>query len=114
VKTVVLNTHNAVTLDGSGNGTTAIGPTGQGEIWNAGYTAAVKCSTNVKEATCIVYCGPDATDPNFNDGTTWGSTGDSTQNTAELRTGQQCFAVWTGGDAGARATLSISGTRQVA
>lgn len=113
MRTLPLNTFKQVVLDGSGNGGTSIGPTSQGEIWEAGFTAAVKCTSNIKEAACLIYCGDQAADTMFNDGTTWGSTGDSSTNTAQLVTGQQVFAVWTGGDPGATATLSVSGSRIV-
>lgn len=102
-----------VTLDGSGNGTAAVGPTAQGETWAAGFTAAVHASTNAAEATCRVYCGAGSSPQYFIDGTTWGSTGDSTSNTPQMHTGQVVTAVWTGGDPGATAYLSCTGSRTV-
>jgi len=110
---VTLSASAQAVLDGSGNGTASAGPQNPGEIW---YPAAVavKASTNVKEAQARVYAGNAATDAYFADGTTWGSTGDSTSNVAgPLFPGQQIFAVWTGGDPGAVATVTITGTRQV-
>ena len=98
---------------GAGNGKASIGPSSQGEIWNAGYIASVHCSTRVKESQCRIYCGTDATPQFFTDATTWGSTGDSTGNTPEIRTGQQVFAVWADGDPGAVAYLSVNGSRMI-
>lgn len=103
----------SVTLNGSGAGTASIGPTFPRERWNVAV-ASVSVATNTSEATCKTYAGPQATQGNFVDGTTWGSTGDSTSNfSAPVYSGQQVFAVWTGGDAGAVATLVLSGTRQI-
>lgn len=102
----------SVTLSGSGGGTAAVGPTITNEVWTVSV-ASVSVATNVAEATCKTYAGS-VTAGGFVDGTTWGSTGDSTSSfSAPVYSGQQVFAVWTGGDAGAVATLVVSGTRQV-
>lgn len=103
----------SVVLDGSGAGTVQAGPTGPGETWLAGYVASVHASSADNEATCRVYCGPAATPAAFADGTTWGSTGDSTTNTRQVMVGSSVIAVWVGGDPGATAYLTISGTREV-
>lgn len=102
-----------VTLDGSGNGTASTGPLSPGEVWS-GLTASVSVATNTAEATCRIYAGAAATPGYFADGTTWGSTGDSTTNLPAVRVGGQVFAVWEGGDHGAKATLTVTGTRTVA
>lgn len=103
----------SVVLNGSGNGTASIGPTITNEVWNVGV-ASVSVATNTNEATCRIYAGASAAQNTFVDGTTWGSTGDSTSNFAgPVYLGQQVFAVWTGGDPGQTATLVITGTRTV-
>lgn len=102
-----------VTLDGSGNGTASIGPLSPGERWSD-LTVSVSVATNVAEATCRIYAGAAATPGYFADGTTWGSTGDSTTNAGIVCVGGNVWAVWSGGDAGAKATMTISGTRTVA
>lgn len=102
----------SVVLDGSGNGTASIGPLSPGEQWT-GLTAAVRVATNVKEAICSVYAGADVTSGHFAGATTWGSTGDSSD-VPDVKVGGQVFAVWAGGDAGAKATLTVTGTRMVA
>lgn len=99
--------------DGAGNGKVSTGPTSQGEIWNPGYIASVHCSTRVREAQCRIYCGTDPSPQFFTDATTWGSTGDSTGNTPEIRVGQQVFGVWADGDPGAIAYLSVNGSRMI-
>jgi hypothetical protein len=102
-----------VTLDGDGNGTASTGPESFGESWS-GLTAAVRVATNVNEATCATYAGAAATPGYFADATTWGSTGDSTSNLPVVKVGGQVWATWAGGDPGARATLTVTGTRLVA
>jgi hypothetical protein len=103
-----------VTLDASGNGTASVGPTGSGEVWSQ-ITVAVHCATNTSEATCRIYAGSDASPRYFSDGTTWGSTGDSSTNLPPtLPVGQKISAVWSGGDSGTTAYMSLSGIRTVA
>jgi hypothetical protein len=101
------------TLDGAGNGIAYIGPESPGEQW-LGLTASVRVATNVDEAICTVFAGAAATPGYFADATSWGSTGDSTSNLGTVLVGGNVFAVWTGGDAGAQAVLTITGTRIVA
>ena len=113
MRTLPLNAKAHVILDGSGNGTASAGPLSPGEQWS-GISAAARVATNVKEAICSVYAGADATAGYFCDATTWGSTGDSTQNVPDVRVGGAVFAVWTGGDPGAAATLTVTGTKKVA
>jgi len=108
-----LNASAQVTLDGSGNGTASVGPTAQGEVWHAGFVAGVHASSNTNEATCRLYCGGGVSPQYYVGGTTFGSTGDSSSDTPQMQVGQQVFAVWTNGDPGAIAYLSINGTRSV-
>lgn len=113
MRTLPLNAFASTTLDGTGAGTASTGPTSQGEVWNIA-AVAVRCATNTKEATCLVYSGSGASPAYFNDGTTWGSTGDSTSNVpGPLAVGSRVFAVWTGADAGTTAYLTVTGTKQV-
>lgn len=107
-----LNAKAYVTLDGSGNGTAYVGPQSFREQWS-GLTASVKVATNTSEATCSIYAGAAATQGYFADSTTWGSTGDSTQNLTTVQVGGNVWAVWTGGDPGAQATLTVTGTKTV-
>lgn len=113
MRSIPLNASAQVTLDASGNGTASVGPTAQGETWTAGFVAGVHCSTNVNEATMRLYCGGGVSPGYYVGGTTFGSTGDSSSDTPQMQVGQNVFAVWSGGDPGATAYLSINGTRQV-
>ena len=101
-----------VTLNGSGAGTASTGPQFPRESWDVAV-ASVGAATNAAEATCKIYAGPPAA-PLFIDGTTWGSTGDSTSNfSAPVYLGSAVIATWTGGDPGAIATLTVTGTRRI-
>ena len=107
-----LSVTTTVTLNGSGAGTASIGPSFPRESWDVSV-ASVSVATNTSEAVCKVSQGATAGQV-FVDGTTWGSTGDSTSNfSAPVFLGSKVFAVWTGGDANAVATLTVTGTRRV-
>jgi hypothetical protein len=95
-----------------GAGTASIGPQSPGEIWDD-VTAAVRVATNVDEAICSIYSGAGVAAGYFRGATTWGSTGDSTSQVPQVRVGGQVFAVWTWGDAGQVATLTVTGTKTV-
>lgn len=105
-----------VTLDGSGNGTVQLGPISAREIW---YPSNAHVSANIgsviNEAQCIVYVGTTVESNNFRDGTLSGSSGDSTDaiNADQINMGEYVFAQWIGGDAGAIATLSVTGNKDV-
>lgn len=111
-----LNESGSVTLDGSGNGTLKLRPPGPSEHWFP-TVASVKCSTAVSEAACRIYVGQSASDQNFVDGTLSGSTGDSTDAVGGYEIARtrdpNIIAVWSGGDAGATATMQINGTKTV-
>ena len=112
-RTVQLSVTVSCVLNSEGNGTAQTGPTGTRETWNV-QTASVSASTNVSEATARIYAGNSLSPAYFVDGTTWGSTGDSTSNfSAPVHLGQSVWCQWTGGDAGATATLVLTGSRQV-
>ena len=112
MRQIALRAKAYVTLDENGNGTAYTGPLSPGEVWS-GLTVAVSVATNISEAQCRVYTGAAPTPGYFGDGTLLGSTGNSTQNVDDVRVGGNVFAVWSGGDAGAQATMVITGTRQV-
>jgi hypothetical protein len=107
---VPLQVFAPATVAADGSATASIGPTAANEQWVAGYRVAVHCSTAVSEATCRVYCGGNSP-VFFTDATTWGSTGDSTDNTPNLQSGQLVVGVWAGADPGAEAYLTITGTK---
>jgi hypothetical protein len=103
-----------VVLNGSGNGTAKVGPLTERETWNP-TMAFVSVSTNTKEAVCAIFVGHDASAPYQVDASYAGSSGDSTGRVAGkvLRQGNFIWAVWTGGDVGATATLTVNGTREI-
>lgn len=111
--TVPLNEFAAVTLDASGNGTAKIGPNAHGVTWHP-QVVSVKTSTKVKSPGCSIYAGFKVSDQFFVDGTYTGEQ-DSTDSIAgqELHLGQFAWAVWTGGDVGAQATVTVTGSKDI-
>lgn len=104
----------SVVLDGSGNGTVKVGPQSVQEVWMPSV-ASVSASSHTNEASCKIYAGPTATPGYFVDGTLSGSTGDSTAKIGGVVIPRNwfIFAVWSGGDAGAVATLNVNGTKLI-
>lgn len=102
-----------VTLDANGNGTAGAGPLSARETWQPD-SVHVSVASNTKEATCSIFVGDDTTQRNFRDTTFSGSSGDSSDRVnSNLRNPQKVWAVWSGGDAHATASLTITGTRSV-
>jgi hypothetical protein len=111
--TVPLSESAFVTLDGSGNGTARVGPAAHGVVWRP-TVASLKVSTSVQSPTCLIYAGSSATPDNFVDGTYTGSQNSTSNIDGQvLYLGQYVFAVWTGGDPGAQATIALSGTKDI-
>lgn len=103
----------SVVLNGSGAGTARVGPAAHGVTWRP-TVASVKVSTATLSPICNLFVGATATDDNFVDGSYTGEK-NSTDAVAgqELVLGQYVFAVWSGGDPGAQATVTVSGTKDV-
>lgn len=106
---VTLDTHGSVTLDGTGYGYVRLAPSG--EKWEV-RRVRVECSTTTNEAQCKTYRNQIASRYVI-DGTYSGSTGDTSDTPIYLEDGQAMIVEWTGGDAGATATVTISGWRSV-
>lgn len=102
-----------VQLDVFGNGIARLGPTSHGETWHP-ENASVKVSSAILEAICNVYVGHEVIAANIADATFTGSSGNATGKVKQdLWLGNYIWAVWTGGDANATATLTVRGTKDV-
>jgi len=97
-----------------GAGTALIGPIHHREVWYP-EVISVSVSSNNAESTCRIYAGPDATQSNFVDSTTTGSTGFSTFPTTnrQVKCGENVFAAWNAGDGGAQGRLVIVGQKVI-
>jgi hypothetical protein len=111
--TLPLSESAFVTLNASGNGTAKIGPAAHGIVWKP-TRVAIKTSTAVLSPVCQLFVGTAATSDNFIDGT---FTGQQNATDAvvgqEVRIGSYVWAVWTGGDVGAQATLTVTGSKDI-
>jgi hypothetical protein len=113
-KRVDMTERAVITLNGSGAGTARLGPLTAMETWYP-VNASVKANTNpTNEAQCVIYVGQTATQENFRDNTFSGSSGDASGKVAgKLSKGSYVFAVWSGGDAGQQATLTVTGEKEI-
>lgn len=118
----LLQASNSVTLDGSGNGVAVCGPTGLGNVW-VPIQVAVSTSTNVSTPIANLYLGPLLppmslkvllkTSQVTNLGGTATANNDSIGFVSNLTVpqGQALIVQWAGGDAGATATMVVTGTQ---
>jgi len=97
-----------VTLDVSGNGTVEMGPSLNGVTWHVTSIAiSVEPRPSTSEPECAVY-----QKGTFIGGSYSGSL-DSANGSWELQTQEKIKAVWTGGDAGKTATLTLMGKETI-
>lgn len=101
----------SVTLDGSGNGTVSIGPSSQFQIWNV-TNEGCNVTSNTNEPVFKLYKSSGISAGAFLGGSNQGSN-DSASIDVTLYSGMKLTGVWTGGDAGATATLALQGTMTV-
>lgn len=96
-----------------GNGTAQIGPQRVKEHWQiTGVGVAV--STQMTQAQCSVYIGSTASAATFLGSTQNGSSGDTCAvANMDIQPGQYVFAVWSNGDAGSTATMTVFGTYSI-
>lgn len=104
----VLNEAQSVILDSNGNGTVTLGPDNAFQQWIP-TNAACSVSSNTSEPVFVLYNGS-AGNANRIGGSYTGSNDNTDLNGITLYPGSVLTGVWTGGDAGATATLSIQGT----
>lgn len=113
--TYPLNEANNVTLDGSGNGTTSLGPN-VGEEWTVSNVAIRTSTATVSTApvpSCDIFVGAAPIVQFLVDGTFSGNLNSTDAAAASpLTAGQKVWAKWSNGDPGSVATLSINGTSQ--
>lgn len=103
-----------IQLDSSGNGQIGIGPIGAREIWMP-QNVHVSITTAVSEAQCDIFVGDLPQQSNYRDTTFSGSSGDSSDrvNADTVKNPAKVWAVWTGGDPKAIATLVVTGRKTV-
>lgn len=102
-----------VQLNASGNGTASIGPLSAREVWHP-QSAQVSVATNTNEAECSIYVGDSVAPQNLRGRTFSGSSGDTNTGLVDtVKSGAKVWAVWTGGDPKATATLTVTGTKDI-
>lgn len=103
--TVPIRDSRSTTLDGTGGGSVQFGPGRPNTRWRI-QGVSVNVSTNTLEATGVLFRGGERISETFT-----ASTGDSDNELPDipLWPGETYRFVWSGGDAGATATLSFRG-----
>ena len=100
----------SVTLVGGG-GTASLGPTRVREHWQLSSASVAANQNPTNQAQCKLYVGSSVGTATFVSQTVTGSSGDTCGlGGIDIQSGQRVWAVWSGGDSGQVATLSIIGT----
>ncbi|MBW5252042.1 hypothetical protein JGS39_24085 [Streptomyces sp. P01-B04] len=106
-----LNLGTDVVLDAGGNGRAHIGPTYGPNLW---HVQAISVRTSQPGAglipQCALYRGTE--DANGYVDTTYDGSANSCDVNFDISQGTEIIAVWTGGNPGDVATLSVYGTRE--
>ncbi len=103
-----LNTSARVTLDASGDGRLELGPDQGPPYWNVTKLVVMTDRPGLAPVPqASVYL--DAEDSNGLVDSTYDGSKDSTDVDIDLQRGQHLIAVWSGGQAGDTATLSVTG-----
>lgn len=116
--TAKLNTSDQCTLDGNGNGTCSLGPTGS-HVWTDVVIAievdapASGAVTNPKTPQARYYIGPQPFPAYLIDFTTMGNGNSSARGAAyPISAGELVIVQWKGGQPGYIATLSVFGNER--
>lgn len=110
---VPLSVSASVTLDGSGNGTVQLGPSIPGVSWTP---ATVAITVNPVSATVVSQFGlynGNLQPGNFIGGTYTGDSNSTDVSAVTLHPGNVLTGVWSGGNPGATATMTITGTQSI-
>jgi hypothetical protein len=109
-QTQPLDQYDSVVLDSNGDGYAELGPTRVKEHWQP-ISVYAAVNTQVKQATAVLYVGTSIQNSSQSATTALGSSGDTCGTPGlDLPAGYKLFVQWTGGDAGATATMHALGT----
>lgn len=107
-----LNLSADVVLDASGNGRLELGPDSGPPYWNVTkYVVSTDRPGQAPVPQCSVYL--DSEDKNGLQDSTYDGSKDATECDIDMQRGQHLIAVWTGGQAGDEASLSVTGWKDV-
>jgi hypothetical protein len=108
---LALNEAGSTTLDASGGGRVELGPDSGAPYWNV---TKMMVSTNrpgqAPIPKCFVYL--DEESQRGKQGSTYDGSNDESDCDVDLTRGQHLIAVWTGGQPGDRASLSVTGWKE--
>ena len=107
-----LDAIGTVTLDASGNGSVVLRPGNAHESWTITSTVVRQLTTVVKIPVCQTFVGSSGVLGGQAVDTTYTGNNDSSDTLIEVNEGSFLTVVWTGGDVGSQASVSVRGTRR--
>jgi hypothetical protein len=105
-----LDETGSVVLDASGNGTVVLRPSNAHERWVI-TTTVVRVNSGTNIPSCVTYAGSSGVTGGTPVDTTVTGNGDSSDTRVEINPGSFFTVVWTGGDVGATASVTVTGKR---
>jgi hypothetical protein len=111
--TVPLQTSVSVVLSGTGAGSVTIGPQTPGIVWYPSGTAVTVTPVSTTVISQFSLYNGNAGAANFIGGTYTGDNNSNGITGITMYTGAFLTGVWTGGNPGARATLTVIGTMTI-
>lgn len=110
---VPLTASASVTLSGAGGGTVTVGPALPGVSWEPSTVAVlVQPASTTVVSSFLLYNGP-AQPGNFIGGTYTGDNNSTDVAVPPMFAGAVLTGVWTGGNPGALATMTVTGTQNI-
>jgi len=110
---VPLSVSASVVLDGSGNGQVQLGPQLAGTSWTPENGGVVVTPVSLTVVSSVKLYNGAPQDQNFIGGSYTGDNNAFSVSVPDMFPGAVLTAVWKGGNPGARATLTITGTQNI-
>lgn len=108
-----LNVSASVVLNASGNGTVTLGPTRPGVSWTPAIVAVTVNPTSATVTSVFMLYNGSAQPGNFIAGSYTGDINSSGLALPPMFAGQIITGVWSGGNPGATATMTLTGTQSI-
>jgi hypothetical protein len=110
---VPLSVSASVVLSGAGAGQVQLGPVLAGVTWSPSSVAVIVAPTSQTVVSQFYLYNGAPVPANFIGGSYTGDVNSSAVTVPDMHPGQVITGVWTGGNPGATATLTITGTQNI-
>ena len=110
---VPLSVSGSVVLDGTGSGQVQLGPVLAGVSWTPGTVAVIVAPASLAVVSQFYLYLGSVQPANFIGGSYTGDVNSSAVSVPDMHPGQVLTGVWTGGNPGAKATMTVTGMQNI-